>query len=51
MGWLARQAGLACDNVEAYTVVTADGETLRATASEHADLYWGCGAAAATSAW
>ena len=22
MGWLARQAGLACDNVEAYTVVT-----------------------------
>jgi len=41
MGWLARQAGLACDNVEAYTVVTADGETLRATASEHADLFWG----------
>ena len=24
MGWLARQHGLACDNVEAYTVVTAD---------------------------
>ncbi len=41
MGWLARQAGLACDNVEAYTVVTADGDTLRATATEHADLFWG----------
>ena len=40
MGWLARQFGLACDNVEAYTVVTADGETLRATATDHADLFW-----------
>src|SRR5688500_5885835 len=40
MGWLARQAGLACDNVEAYTVVTADGDTPRATATEHADLFW-----------
>jgi len=41
MGWLARQCGLACDNVEAFTVVTADGETVRATASENADLFWG----------
>jgi FAD/FMN-containing dehydrogenase len=41
MGWLARQAGLACDNVETYTVVTADGETLRATATDHPDLFWG----------
>jgi FAD/FMN-containing dehydrogenase len=41
MGWLARQAGLACDNVEAYTAVTADGETLRATATGHTDLFWG----------
>ena len=41
MGWLARQAGLACDNVETYTVVTADGETLRATANDHPDLFWG----------
>ena len=41
MGWLARQAGLACDNVEAYTVVTADGETIRATATDHPDLFWG----------
>ena len=41
MGWLARQAGLACDNVEAYTVVLADGETVRATATDHPDLFWG----------
>ncbi|MDQ3938338.1 MAG: FAD-dependent oxidoreductase, partial [Chloroflexota bacterium] len=41
MGWLARQAGLACDNVDAYTVVTADGEMIRATATDNADLFWG----------
>jgi FAD binding domain-containing protein/berberine-like enzyme len=41
MGWLARQFGLACDNVTAYTVVTADGETVRATADEHPDLFFG----------
>ena len=40
MGWLARQAGLACDNVEAYTVVLADGQVLRATATDHPDLFW-----------
>ena len=41
MGWLARQFGLACDNVETYTVVTADGETVRASATENPDLFWG----------
>lgn len=41
MGWLARQFGLACDNVESYTVVTADGSTVRATATENTDLFWG----------
>jgi FAD/FMN-containing dehydrogenase len=41
MGWLARQAGLACDNVESYTVVTADGDVVRATATENSDLHWG----------
>ena len=40
MGWLARQFGLACDNVEAFEVVTADGEVVRATSSENADLFW-----------
>jgi FAD/FMN-containing dehydrogenase len=41
MGWLARQFGLSCDNVESYTVVTADGATVRATAAENPDLFWG----------
>jgi FAD/FMN-containing dehydrogenase len=41
MGWLARRCGLACDNVVAYTLVTADGEVLRATADEHPELFWG----------
>jgi FAD/FMN-containing dehydrogenase len=41
MGWLARQCGLTCDNVLAYTVVTADGDVVRATADEHPELFWG----------
>jgi FAD/FMN-containing dehydrogenase len=41
MGWLARQLGMACDNVEAYTLVTAEGEVVRATATERPDLFWG----------
>jgi FAD/FMN-containing dehydrogenase len=41
MGWLARQHGLTCDNVESYQVVTAGGEVLRASRDEHPDLYWG----------
>ncbi|MPZ81219.1 MAG: FAD-binding protein [Actinophytocola sp.] len=41
MGWLARQYGLACDNVESYQVVTASGEVVRASRDEHPDLFWG----------
>jgi FAD/FMN-containing dehydrogenase len=41
MGWLARQHGLSCDNVLSYEVVTATGEVVRASATEHADLFWG----------
>ena len=41
MGWLARQHGLACDNVVSYTVVTADGDLVRASADDHPDLFWG----------
>jgi FAD/FMN-containing dehydrogenase len=41
MGWLARQCGLACDNVISYQVVTAEGEIIRASQAEHRDLYWG----------
>ncbi|MBM0274967.1 FAD-binding oxidoreductase [Micromonospora tarensis] len=41
MGWLARQHGLACDNVVSYTMVTADGRVVTASRTEHPDLYWG----------
>src|SRR5438270_6591313 len=41
MGWLARQHGLSCDNVVSFEMVTADGETVHASQTENADLYWG----------
>ena len=40
MGWLSRQAGLACDNLESVEIVVADGRVLRASAEENADLFW-----------
>src|SRR6266704_920192 len=41
MGWLARQYGLSCDNVVAFEMVTADGDVVRASQTENAELYWG----------
>ncbi|MFI7658574.1 FAD-binding oxidoreductase [Micromonospora parva] len=41
MGWLARQHGLACDNVVSYTMVTADGAVVTASRTANPDLYWG----------
>ena len=40
-GRLGRRFGLACDNVEAFDVVTADGHFLRASDDENSDLFWG----------
>ena len=40
LSWLARKHGLAANNVTAIEVVTPDGELVRATADEHADLFW-----------
>jgi len=40
-GRLGRRFGLACDNVEAFDVVTADGHFLRASDDENTDLFWG----------
>lgn len=39
-GWLTRRFGLSCDNVEGFTLVTANGSTVRANARENADLFW-----------
>jgi hypothetical protein len=41
LGWLNGAHGLACDNLVAAEVVTADGEVLRVGPDAHADLLWG----------
>src|SRR5262249_41815311 len=40
-GWLARSYGLASDNLLSVDLVTADGQCLTASATEHPDLFWG----------
>ena len=40
IGWLMPKHGLALDNLRAVDLVTADGQVLRASADEHADLFW-----------
>jgi hypothetical protein len=40
LGWLNGRFGLACDNLLAAEVVTADGELLEVGPAEHADLFW-----------
>jgi FAD/FMN-containing dehydrogenase len=40
LGYLNRKHGLACDNLLAAEVVTADGRLLRASPEENTDLLW-----------
>jgi FAD/FMN-containing dehydrogenase len=39
-GWLTRKFGLTLDNLLSADVVTANGELLRASATENPDLFW-----------
>ena len=40
IGYLARGFGLSCDNLLSAEVVTADGRSVVASETEHADLFW-----------
>jgi FAD/FMN-containing dehydrogenase len=41
IGWTMRKFGLACDNLAAADVVTADGRLVHANETENVDLLWG----------
>jgi len=40
VGWLMGRCGLSCDTTLSYSLITADGEPLTASADEHSDLFW-----------
>ena len=40
IGWLNAKYGASCDNVLAYDIVLADSSYVRASATEHPDLFW-----------
>jgi len=39
-GWIERKFGLACDNLLAVELLTADGRTVRASEDENPELFW-----------
>jgi hypothetical protein len=41
IGWLQRKYGLTIDQLLSVDMVTADGEFVKASADENADLFWG----------
>jgi FAD/FMN-containing dehydrogenase len=40
IGWLMRRDGLSIDRLRAATLVTADGDAIRASDEDHPDLFW-----------
>src|SRR5438552_17619422 len=40
IGWFARKHGLTCDNCLSLKLVTASGEVVTASETEHPDLFW-----------
>lgn len=40
-GWLRNKWGLSCDNLLSVEMVTADGRVVRASETEHSELFWG----------
>lgn len=40
IGWLMRKHGLSCDNLLAVELVTAQGDSIRASADENPELFW-----------
>jgi FAD/FMN-containing dehydrogenase len=40
IGWMVRKYGLTIDHLLSVELVTADGRLIRASADEHADLFW-----------
>ena len=49
IGWIMRKHGLSIDQLVSVDLVTADGEFVKASADENADLFWGVRGAEATS--
>ena len=41
IGWLMRKFGLTVDQLASVDLITADGEFVKASADENADLFWG----------
>ncbi|KGP92658.1 FAD-linked oxidase [Pontibacillus chungwhensis BH030062] len=40
LGYLRAKYGLTCDNIQAVNLVTADGDHIRVSDTEHPDLFW-----------
>ena len=41
IGWIMRKYGLTIDQLASVDMITADGEFVKASANENADLFWG----------